>query len=469
MYISVKRTPPALPRTDVTAAMVEVAAGIGYAQLPAEVVASVKRSLLDTLAVAWAARDAAGVPAARALALRGGPGHASLWTHRATRREPAIAAFFNGTLAAALDFDSLCGQIHADATVVPAALAMAEQQRRSGRELITALALGTELAIRLAAAGTTRKGWFPTSIAGVFGAALAAARLIDLDPRRTHNALGIALCQAGGTHQSHLEHSLTARLQAAFAARDGVTSAELAALGITGPQAAFEGPYGLFALFEQGAAEVALAGFGTDFHLTATTLRRFPACASSQAALQAATDIVTTHALTADAVARGEIVLSAEMARLVGGPFAPTAGAKGVNQTPPQLAAQFNVRYGVATILLRGGFELGDLAPAAVLDPRVANVVERLSVRVDETRSGPLAPADVALETHDGRRFHARVESLPGSADAPLPEAERYAKLIDGFSSGSAALPERRIEALIQRIERLEGVDDLSTLFEQLH
>lgn len=456
MYISVKHAVPH-PRADATAALAETAAGIGYADLSADVVAGVKRSLLDTLAVAWAASEAAGVSAARALALRSGAGNASLWTHRATRREPSAAAFFNGTLAAALDFDSLAGQIHADAIVIPAALAVAEQQRRSGRDLIAALALGTELAIRIADATTSNRGWFHTSIAGVFGAALASARLLGLDARRTRHALGIALCQAGGTQQSHVEQALTKRLQSAFAARDGVTSAELAALGITGPEAALEGPYGLFALFEDGSAADTLAGFGTRFRLPQTALKRFPACGCSHAALQATLDLVAAHRITADDVVRGEIVLTPYMARLVGGAFAPADN--------PQVTAQFSVRYGVATVLLRGAFGLADIEPAAVLDPVVAQVVERLDVWVDETRPGTFAPADVTLETRDGRRLHARVDALPGSAAAPLSEAERYAKLIDCFSSGPAALGERRIEALVERIERLEGLDDLATLF----
>ncbi|MFG1378629.1 MmgE/PrpD family protein [Xanthobacter autotrophicus] len=460
MYIAVKRPPDTSARTDVTAAVVETAATIGYDDLPPETVAKVKCVLLDTLAVAWAAGEAAGVNAARAMAMRGAPGHASLWGHRGARREPSAAAFFNGTLGAALDFDSLAGQVHADVVVAPAAIAVAEQQRRSGRELIAALALGNELLIRLAAATTSNKGWFHTSIAGIFGATLAAARLRGLDTNRTQNALGIALCQAGGTQQSHVEQSLTKRMQSAFAARDGVISADLAALGVTGPRAAFEGQFGLFALFEDGLAPAILTGFGTNWRLLDTTLKRFPACGCSHAALQAATELVALHGLAAEDVERGQIVITPYMNRLVGGAFAPEAN--------PQVTGQFNVRYGVAAILLRGAFGLADIEPEAVLDPAIRPLVDRLSVRVDETRIGAFAPADVSIETRDGRRLHRRVEVLPGSAAAPLTEEETYAKLLDSFGYGPNALNDRQAEALIQRIERLEGVDDIAALFDQV-
>ena len=447
-------------RADVTAALVETTQRIRFEDIPARTIATTKRVLLDTLAVAWAAADAAGVNAARALALRGAPGHASLWGEGETRREPSAAAFYNGTLAAALDFDSLAGHVHADIIVAPAALAVAEQQRRNGRELLAALTLGNELTVRLAAATRTNRGFFHTSIAGVFGAALAAARLRGLDPDRTHNALGIALCHAGGTQQSHVEQRLTKRLQSAFAARDGIISADLAALGTTGPRAVFAGPYGLFALFEEGRPEEVLDGLGQRYLIEDTALKRFPACGCSHAALTAALEIVAREGIGAADVARGEIVLTPYMARLVGGAFAPEAN--------PQVTGQFNVRYGVATVLARGGFGLADIEPAAVLDPAIRPLVDRLTVRVDESRTGTFAPADVTIETHDGRRLSHRVEAVPGSADAPLSEDDIHAKLVAAFSYGRNALPSARIEALVQRIHRLEGVDDVSTLFDQV-
>lgn len=447
-------------RADVTAAVVEATQRIRFDDIPARTIATTKRVLLDTLAVAWAAADAAGVNAARALALRGAPGHASLWGEGDTRREPSAAAFYNGTLAAALDFDSLAGFVHADIIVAPAALAVAEQQRRNGRELLAALTLGNELVVRLAAATRTNRGFFHTSIAGVFGAALAAARLRGLDADRTHNALGIALCHAGGTQQSHVEQRLTKRLQSAFAARDGIISADLAALGTTGPRAAFEGPFGLFALFEEGRPEEVLDGLGRRFLAEETALKRFPACGCSHAALAAALEIVAHHGIAGADVARGEIVLTPYMARLVGGAFAPEAN--------PQVTGQFNVRYGVAAVLARGGFGLADIEPAAVLDPAIRPLVERLSVRVDESRTGTFAPADVTIETHDGRRLSHRVEAVPGSPEAPRGEDEINAKLVAAFGYGRNALPAARIEALVQRIHRLEGVDDSSTLFDQV-
>jgi 2-methylcitrate dehydratase PrpD len=445
----------------VSAALVRAATRIDYDDLPAGVVATVKRVLLDTLAVAWAGQDAAGVDAARHVALRSGLGRASLWGTESQRREPAAAAFANGAAAAALDFDSLAGSVHADIVVAPAALAVAEQERRNGRDLVTALAIGSELATRIGAAVDTRKGWFLTSVGGVFGAALAASRLLGHDGQRTGDALGIALCHAGGTQQSHIEQRLTKRLQSAFAARDGIVCADLAGLGISGPAAALEGQFGLFALFEQGTPEAVVRGFGERFLLNDTALKRFPACACNHAAFQATLDLVAAHGIGAADVTSGEIVITPHMARLVAFPFVP--------EPNPQVTGQFNLRYGVAAILLRGHFGLSDIAPEAVLDPAIRPVVARLEVRVDESRTGAHGPVDITLLTADGRRLHRHAETLPGGVEAPLGAAEFRAKLFDCFGHGRSALRRDAIDALIDRVERLEQLADVSTLFEGLH
>jgi len=147
------------------------------------------------------------------------------------------------------------------------------------------------------------------------------------------------------------------------------------------------------------------------------------------------------------------------MAHLAGVAFAPEAN--------PQVTGRFNPRYGVAAVLARGGFGLADIEPETALDPAIRPLVDA-SPWGDENRTSTFAPADVTIETRDGRRLHHRVETRPGSSEAPLSEDEIHAKLVAAFSCRRNALPPARIEALVQRIHRLEGVDDVSTLFDQV-
>lgn len=456
----------AAPRLDiqraqqVTAELAARAHALTYDDLPPHVVRFAKTLLLDTLAVAWAAGDAAGMAGARAVALaEAGPGLATLWGKGGERVSPGAAAFANGSLAAALDYDSLFepAGTHGDIVVLPAALAVAEQQRAGGRDLLTAYALGADLVYRLGLAGSGNTGWFRTTIYGVFGAALAAGRLLALDVGQLHHALGIALNHAGGTQQPHIEQRLTKRLSSAFAARGGVFSAQLAAHGITGPSEPLEGRFGLFALFEQGEPARALEGFGRDFVLLDTSLKRFPACACSHAAIQAALDLAQEHAIAIDDVAGVEVIITPYQARLVGGAFAP--------QADPQVTGQFNVAYGVATALLRGRFALADIEPATVLDPAILPVIAKIAVRVDERRAGRLAPGEVVIALRDGRSLRRRVDILPGGPAARLGDSEIATKLADAFAHGPAALSPQRRDLLIERVWDIERCEDVSTLF----
>src|SRR4051812_49794200 len=143
-------------------------AGLSYEDLPPPVVKCAKRLLLDTLAVAWAGCGAEGIASLHGLALRnGGAADSSIWAFGGN--VPATqAAFLNGAMAAALDFDSVHDEatVHADIVVVPAVLALAEQSALSGREFIAAYVAGDEILVRLGLAIQTHPGWFYTSALG---------------------------------------------------------------------------------------------------------------------------------------------------------------------------------------------------------------------------------------------------------------------------------------------------------------
>jgi 2-methylcitrate dehydratase PrpD len=142
--------------------------------------------LLDTLGCGLAAVATGEAAAATAVAVdQGGREEATLLG--AQPRVPApVAALANGTRCHALDFDDTHerGICHSSAVVAPAALAAGEGRASSGREVLDAYVLGTEVALRIAIAtadGLYARGFHPTPVCGAFGAAAAAARLLDLD------------------------------------------------------------------------------------------------------------------------------------------------------------------------------------------------------------------------------------------------------------------------------------------------
>jgi len=402
-----------------------------WMDLPADAIAASKRLGMDTLAVALAGASAPGVPAVQDLLLEeGGAPEGTLWF--TGRRLPArAAAFINSTAAAALDYDGMRaterGSVHADSVVLPAAMAIAEREHRSGRDFLTALVIGNDLVSRLGAASLLpHKGWYLTSIYGIFGATAAAAKLLGLDATATAHAFGIALSQASCTQLPNIERNLTKRLSSSFAAAGGVSAALLAAAGITAPREAFEGKFGFYRLYQEGDAEALLANLGREYPHISTAIKKYPSCACNHTAIEAALQLVREHGLTAADAERIEVTISPYVDRLVGAAFDPGAD--------PQVTAQFSVQYSVACPLLRGRFSVSDIEPDAVLQPDIGALARRVVVRVDPAWNNSRA-ATVRIESKKHGALERHIPHIPGTPEFPLGDQDLREKVSDCLAS----------------------------------
>lgn len=434
-------------------------AGISYEQLPGDVVVAAKTLILDTLAVAWAASDASGVEALYNTVLMQGSAEQSTAWARGRKLPATSAALYNATLAAALDYDSLFepSGVHCDAVVLPAAFAVAESSRLDGRRLIAAYVAGCELMLRLGRATQTTSGWFRTTVYGVFGAAAAAGKLLGLGAREIEAVLGIALGQAAGTQQSHIERKLTKRLQAGFAAQGGVISAQLAQQGITGPSRPFDGQFGLYALYDMGDPSTAFDDLGQTYLLPGTTIKKYPCCACSHAAIEAVLELANRHRIDPDAVTSVEVSITPYASRLVGAPFSASGDC--------EVTGQFCLQYGVAAALYYQRFSPAELKPSIVLHPALRPLISKVRVRIEESFSGRMVPARVRIALRDGVELVAKVDSLPGSPQSPLSSVQMRDKAKLLFGQGAHAMTAHQSEELIERIENLDLIDDLSRLF----
>jgi len=349
--------------------------------------------------------------------------------------------------------------VHADVVALPAALAMAERERASGKEFLAAFVLGSDLCSRLGGSITGQhKGWFTTSIYGVFGAAAAAAKILNLNSLQTQHALGIALSQAAGTQQANIEQALTKRLQSAFATRSGVFSALLAARGITAPRDAFEGKFGLYQLYQEGDPSKVLDELGVRFDHAKTIMKKYPCCACSHAALDAALGLIIQYDLKPEDVIAIEVSHTPLMHRLVGSPFNPTDNA--------QVTAQFSVRYAIASALLRRRLGIAEIQDDAIFDPRIKELTSRIDVVVDEAGKGSRAPATVTLSTRNHGTLKRTGSKFPwGPEDPPSTEA-LHAKFDECMASGAKPLPSERRKLLRERVEGIEQISDMSQFFD---
>lgn len=235
-------------KNDFTMRMTEFASQTTYEMLPPNVVELSKRVLLDTIGVMLAAttlEKKAVLPIIKLVKEGGGKEESTILAFGG--KVPCWnAAFANGALSHALDYSTTDSRgVAPGGSTVPAALAMAERIRHtSGKQLITAIAVGNEVVMRIGAAISRNPmgfGWLSTMLLGVFGAAVTAGKLAGLGPKPMMDALGNALHQAGGTWEMAEDPDGSFRaIRNSFVNQTGVLAALLAQEGVSGQRILWE-------------------------------------------------------------------------------------------------------------------------------------------------------------------------------------------------------------------------------------
>lgn len=202
------------------------------------------------------------------------------------------AAFVNGGLGNIYELDDVhrTAVLHCGDVVIPAALALAQQYNASPLQLLDSIVAGYETAIRigLVAAGGGYSAWYNSGTCGVFGAAMAAARVSGLSASQCVDALGQAGMMAAGLWQCRLEATFSKQLACANAARNGVLAARLAAGDFPGPQQILEGELGFFnTLYPGSQAADVLCGPTADWKIHEVSFKPWPACRHVHPAIEA--------------------------------------------------------------------------------------------------------------------------------------------------------------------------------------
>src|SRR5580693_8186102 len=234
-----------------------------FARLPDEVVDSVRKRVLDVLGICVAATPLDTSAAAREWVADQGGAAQSNAVGVGARMPATLAAFVNGVLAHSLDYDDthLPSVLHPSASVVPAALAAGQYAAAGGSAAIAAIAAGLEVCVRLGMAGYDsaarnsvffEHGQHATSICGAIGSAVAAGLLLDLDETRLTSAIGIAASMSSGVIEANRTGGSVKRMHCGWAAHAGISAAQLAARGFTGPETVLEGRFGFFQAWLRG-------------------------------------------------------------------------------------------------------------------------------------------------------------------------------------------------------------------------
>ncbi|WP_109478855.1 MmgE/PrpD family protein [Paraburkholderia sp. C35] len=422
--------------------------------VPRDVRERAKHLMLDSIGLSYATLGLPYATSTLAAMQELGTGGATVFGHR-ERLALRDAMLLNGLLIHSLDFDDTHarGVIHSTASALPCAFNLAERENASGADLLLAYLCAMEVSTRVGAAaksGFHHAGFHPTGLAAVFGCALGAARLLNLNEEAARHAQGIALSMASGNLEFLQDGAWTKRLHPGWAAVSGSTAATLAKHGYVGPGAPYEGRFGLYALYLKDSSEapdlaLATQGLGETWEIDDVSLKPIPACHFTHASSDAAIALFREHGLRADEIERVVARVPEATIPIVCEPVA--------NKQKPSNSydAQFSIPYIVATGLLHGRFTLDDLDPAALADEATRALAARVTHEADPDTTFPHHyTGEVIVYTRDGRRLVHREAINRGSADRPLSNDDIVAKFYDNaLRSVSRGEADRICEAVL--------------------
>ncbi len=436
-----------------TIRLARYAAVLRYEDLPPPVVRLAKDCIIDTVA---AGICGSALPWSRIVidyAERTGPGgKCRIFGSNGPAVQAPAAALANGALAHAFELDSLTrpgAGAHPGATVLPPALAIAQERGADGRALIAAFVAGNEVMIRIGrATGHTNeaRGFHAPGTTGPFGAAVAAGHLLRLDARAMANALGIAGSLCGGLLEfARGDGGMVKRLHLGRASEAGVLAASLAANGFAGPRTVLEGEFGFLKVFctEWDTTELT-RGLGEEFVVSTAVLKRYPCHATAHAAVRAVRDLQAEHGFTG---AELEAIAVTGTPRMV--------ERHNILEPADLMLAQYSIPFSVALALCRDARDPESWDERALADPQIRALCRRVKlVPGPHSEHGGMA-SKVTITLADGRRLERTAES--GMLE-PGELGDKFMRLT------RAALGENPARALFERLQRLEEEKSLDWL-----
>ena len=446
-----------------TTVLSEFASRTRIADINAEAVAATKRHILDCTGVGLAATvEPAGRIVLDVTRDQGGASQARIFGSN-LRTSAIAAAWANGSLSHLLDYDDT-GFSHPTACILPAALAVSEEAKATGADLVAAVCVGLEVFERVASSGREhepelrRRGFHPTSVYGCAAAAAAAGSIVRLNPAQMAVAIGLASASAGGLTQHF--GTWGKGIHAGNTARAGVTSVQLARRDYFADPEVIEGDYGFFAAFH-GKGNHTLdkmpVGLGKHWSIVdpGLTIKRYPCCGGNLRALDAARGLIEEHRIKFDDVTRLEVDVHPDLLNTVRF-HKPTQGFRG----------KFSIDYVLAAMLLDGRVDLDSFSDEYCNSARMRASLDKVQVNAHPewpNNEASRRKSPVTISMKDGRKLTNMVEKVRGSPGNPMTRDELLGKY---RGCASRVLSEERVERSIAALENLERVATVAELMD---
>jgi 2-methylcitrate dehydratase PrpD len=440
--------------------------------IPSSVLALGKRSVLDGIGLALAGQAAeSGQLVRQYLASLGCATGPSTIVGTDLRLAPRFAAFSNGVAIHADDYDDtqlataadrVYGLLtHPTAPVLPAVLALAEREGRSGADTLAAYVIGVEVECKVCEAMAPRhyqNGFHSTGTVGTIGAAAGAARLLGYDRDRTRRSLGIAASQAAGLRENF--GTMTKPFHAGRAAESGVMAAELAGLGWTAAPTILEAARGFYQAAAGGYDPHLIEGqLGAPwtFDSPGISIKPHPSGSLTHPGMGLVLDLIRQHDLRPEQVRRVKVGTNRHMPNAL------------IHHRPrTELEAKFSMEFCLAILLLERRAGLAEFTDAVVNRPDVQAMIEKVEFGVHpeaEAAGYDRMTTIIDVELADGRTVSGRADFGKGSPTNPLSDAELEAKFRECVAwGGLSPAATDQVAELAWRLEEVADIRELTTL-----
>jgi 2-methylcitrate dehydratase PrpD len=438
----------------------------GFSDLPPEVVQTAKECLIDTFGGALAGTkypDVVGIT--KELKKYDHQPDCTVW---GTQEKFSLlnAVLLNGTMGHATEMDDVhkIAKTHAGTVLVPAAVTFCETLKSSGRDLLRAVALGYEAALRIGMGiGATNhrlKGWHATGTCGIFGSAAASAILLGHGRQKLVSTLGLAGTQASGLWAFTEDGASCKKFHAGKAAHGGALAALLSSGGMTGPRSILEAKDGgLFPASSDGYDYTVITReLGTAWEILNVDRKPFACCRSMHPSIDAVLQLEEQYGIKPDDIEQIEVETYEVAIKQCGYTNKP----KNVSE------AQFCIPYGVAVSLCDKSAVLEQFTEERIRDARVLDLASKVKV-YSSRRFNDQYPknwgCEVTVLSRAGKEYRKHIVNAKGDHDNPL----SFEGLVGKFKGlASAVLPEKKLDEIVDTVMKVETLGDASILSKML-
>lgn len=441
-------------------AFAESLVALSYADLSKRAIDRAKELILDQLGIQLAVSTMPwSIAAYRYVREFGGPSESTIVNY-GDRVKAENAAFANAAFGHGFELDDTDarGSVHPGCIIVPTAIAVGEREMVDGKNLLLAVISGYEAMCRVArsvAPSLANRGFHCAAVAGTFGAAVAAGKLLRFDNPLMLNAFSIAGSHSSGLGEFTQTGGSIKRAHAGMAAFGGIRAALLARAGLTGPPTVLEGKKGFWHAFsDEHRVDELVAGFGTDFVVEGIALKRYCCCFQIQAPIEATSKIIREHAVKPRDI--DEIVMGTNEHAMI------VVGA--IREPEDITAAQFSATFSLATCVVKGGNGFREYSQDNLRDPAVLEMAKRIRLEVDDEVDAAFPakrPIRMTVKLKSGIKYEQWLAGPKGTPENPM----TYDEVKDKFRGlATVVLPREKAEKIIDTVDELDSLDNISSL-----